>query len=192
MQTVQQQLAGLKLSGVRAALTLQQQQPVHYQELSFEERLSLLLEQEISLRDKRKIERLTRQARLRLKAELANVDYSASRQLDKATIRSLTKGEWVKHHQNILITGATGCGKTWLACALGHHYCQQGMSVFYFRLKQLLAQMYLAQAEGSYRKLLDKLANCSLLLLDDWGLEPLNPQPYYHQEARSSPNTLII
>ncbi|EFL92017.1 ISRin6, transposase orfB [Candidatus Regiella insecticola LSR1] len=106
----------------------------------------------------------------------SRVDYSASRQLDKATIRSLTQGEWLKHHQNILITGATGCGKTWLACALGHHYCQQGMSVFYFRLKQLLAQMYLAQAQGSYRKLLDTLANCSLLLLDDWGLEPLNSQ----------------
>ncbi|WP_320412375.1 ATP-binding protein [Candidatus Regiella insecticola] len=82
----------------------------------------------------------------------------------------------MKHHQNRLITGATGCGKTWLSCALGHHYCQQGMSVFYFRLKQLLAQMYLAQADGSYRKLLDKLTSCSLLLLDDWGLKPLNSQ----------------
>ncbi|MEA9446098.1 IS21-like element helper ATPase IstB [Candidatus Fukatsuia symbiotica] len=176
MQTVQQQLAGLKLTGVQAGLTLQQQQPVHYQELSFEERLSLLLDQEISLRNQRKIERLTCQARFRLKAELANIDYSASRQLDKAIIRSLTQGGWLKLHQNILITGATGGGKTWLACALGHHYCQQGMSVFYFRLKQLLAQMYLAQADGSYRKLLDKLANCHLLLLDDWGLEPLNTQ----------------
>jgi DNA replication protein DnaC len=175
MQTVQQQLAQLKLSGIQAGLTLQQQQPVHYQELSFEERLNLLLDQEMSLRDKRKIERLISQARFRLKAELTNVDYSASRQLDKATIRALAQGEWLKLHQNLLVTGATGCGKTWLACALGHQYCQRGMSVFYFRLKQLLAQMYLAQADGSYQKLLDKLTRCSLLLLDDWGLEPLNP-----------------
>lgn len=104
---------------MQAGLALQQQQPVHYQELSFEERLSLSLDQEISLRNQRKIERLTCQARFRLKAELANL---------------------------------------------------------YFRLKQLLAQMYLAQADRSYRKLLDKLANCHLLLLDDWGSEPLNPQ----------------
>ena len=79
-------------------------------------------------------------------------------------------------HQNILITGATGCGKTYLACAFGHQHCQQGQSVFYFRLKELLEKIFFAQADGTYRKLIGKLTNADLLILDDWGLEPLNAQ----------------
>lgn len=173
MQLLQQQLSQLKLSGLQAGLTLQCQQPAQYQELSFEERLSLLVEQEISQRETRKIERLTQQAKFRLRAELANIDYRASRQLDKVQIRSLAQGDWLRRHQNLLLTGATGCGKTWLACALGQHYCQQGSSVYYFRLKALLTQLYLAQAAGSYQKLLNKLTVCQLLIIDDWGLEPL-------------------
>ncbi len=82
------------------------------------------------------------------------------------------------HHgyQNILITGATGCGKTYLACALGYEHCLQGKSVYYVRLKALLESLFLAQADGSYRKLLAKLVNYDLLILDDWGLEPLTAQ----------------
>ena len=91
-------------------------------------------------------------------------------------IRSLAQGEWLCLHQNILITGATGCGKTYLACALGHNHCQQGENVYYFRLKELLEKMFMAQADGSYRKLINKLTSANLLILDDWGLEPLTPQ----------------
>ena len=93
-----------------------------------------------------------------------------------AKIRSLAQGEWLKHHQNLLLTGATGCGKTYLSCALGRHYCQQEHSVYYFRLKELLEKLFMAQADGSYRKLINKLKSCELLILDDWGLEPLNAQ----------------
>jgi len=145
-------------------------------ELAFEERLALLLDNEITQRDNRKIDRLTRQAKFRVSAQLAQFDYQSSRQINKAQIRSLGQGEWLRLHQNILITGATGCGKTYLTCALGYNHCQQGESVYYFRLKELLEKMYLAQADGSYRKLINKLSSASLLILDDWELEPLTVQ----------------
>lgn len=176
MQQVYQQLDHLKLSGLRDALVQQTEQPNLYNEQSFEERLSLLLANELNQRQQRKIERLTRQARFRVRAELANVDYQENRNLNKTQLRSLSQGEWLRLHQNLLITGATGCGKTYLACALGHHHCQQGDSVYYFRLKALLEKMYLAQAEGSYRKFINKITTANLLILDDWGLEPLNLQ----------------
>lgn len=176
MQHIVQQLNSLKLSGIRDALLLQNEQPNLYKEQSFIERLTLLLSQELSQREQRKIERLTRQARFRLRAEVAHIKYPAKRELDKAQIRSLAQGEWLRLHQNILLTGATGCGKTYIACALGHHHCQQGHTVFYFRLKELLEKMYLAQADGSYRKFINKLTSANLLIIDDWGLETLNVQ----------------
>ena len=176
MDTLIHHLNQLKLASVRQALKQQQTQPALYQELSFEERLCLLLEQELQGRGQRRIERLVTQARFRLKANLAQLDHRPQRNLDKGVIRSLAQGQWLDLHQNLLITGATGCGKTYLACALGHHHCQQGRSVHYFRLKQLLETLYLAQADGSYRRVLSKLASSELLILDDWGLEPLTPQ----------------
>lgn len=175
-QQINTQLATLKLSGIRAALSQQSEQPNLYVEQSFEERLCLLLDHEITQRDQRKIDRLTRQAKFRVNGTLAQLDYGASRQLNKTQIRSLAQGEWLRLHQNILITGATGCGKTYLACALGHNHCQQGENVYYFRLKELLEKMFMAQADGSYRKLINKLTSANLLILDDWGLEPLTPQ----------------
>lgn len=176
MKALYQQLNNLKLSGMRDALTLQTDQPNAYVELGFEERLALLLDSEITQRDNRKIERLTQQAKFRVSAQLSQLDYQSSRQINKAQMRSLAQGEWLRLHQNILITGATGCGKTYLACALGHNHCRQGESVYYFRLKELLEKMYLAQADGSYRKLINKLSSANLLILDDWGLEPLTVQ----------------
>lgn len=176
MQQLYQQLTQLKLAGFRQALAQQLEQPALYQELSFIERLTLLLEHEQQGRAQRRIERLVRQARFRLHAQLEQLDYRANRNLDKAHIRSLAQAQWLQLHQNLLITGATGCGKTYLACALGHHHCQQGFSVYYFRLKELLERMFLAQADGSYRRLVNRLAACDLLILDDWGLEPLSAQ----------------
>mgnify|MGYP006080605239 FL=1 len=175
-QQINTQLVTLKLSGIRDALSQQSEQPNLYVEQSFEERLCLLLDHEITQRDQRKIDRLTRQAKFRVNGTLAQLDYGASRQVNKTQIRSLAQGEWLRLHQNILITGATGCGKTYLACALGHNHCQQGENVYYFRLKELLEKMFMAQADGSYRKLINKLTSANLLILDDWGLEPLTPQ----------------
>ena len=176
MNTLTNQLTTLKLSGVKTALLQQIEQPNLYMEQSFEERLSLLLEYEITGREQRRIERLTKQAKFRLRANLQEIDYHIERGLSKGKIRSLAQGEWLKQHHNLLMTGATGCGKTYLSCALGYHYCQQEHSVYYFRLKELLEKLFMAQADGSYRKLISKLKGCELLILDDWGLEPLNAQ----------------
>lgn len=176
MSPLQHQLRQLKLSGVKAALQQQTEQVSLYLEQSFEERLSLLLAHEITGREQRRVERLTHQAKFRLRANLNDMDYSVNRQLSKDKVRSLAQGEWLKQSHNLLITGATGCGKTYLSCALGHHHCQQEYSVYYFRLKELLEKLFMAQADGSYRKQINKLKSCDLLILDDWGLEPLNAQ----------------
>jgi len=176
MQEMTQQLNQLKLSGVRDALEQRQAQANTYAELSFNERLQLLLAHELTRREQRRIERLLIQAKFRQKAQLNELQYTASRNIDKAQIRTLSQHEWLAHAHNLIITGATGCGKTYIACALGAEHCRQGMSVLYLRLKEMLEQMYLAQAEGTYRKLLDKLTKADLLIIDDWGLEPLNPQ----------------
>ena len=176
MNPLHQQLTQLKLGGVKVALQHQAQQANLYLEQSFEERLSLLLAHEITGREQRRVERLIKQARFRLKASINDIDYSAHRQLNKHMVRELAQGEWLRRGQNLLITGATGCGKTYLSCALGHHHCQQDQSVYYFRLKELLERLFMAQADGSYRKQINKLKACDLLILDDWGLEPLSAQ----------------
>ncbi|MGR3159762.1 IS21-like element helper ATPase IstB, partial [Vibrio vulnificus] len=147
--------------------------PSTYQEMSFEERLSLLLDEELTQRENKRIARLLKQAHFRLHAELEELDYRSGRGLEKTVIRNLASGQWLSRKQNILLTGATGCGKTYLACALGRHLCRQGHSVYYFRLKNLLEECYQSHADGSYPKLLGKLAKSALLIIDDWGLEPL-------------------
>ena len=171
-----QQLNQLRLSGIKLALEQQKQQPNTYSELSFDERLSLLLDYELTGREQRRIERLLRQAKFRINAELAEIDYAAQRGIHQSQIRSLAQGDWLIHQQNMIITGATGCGKTFLACALGRHYCRQEHHVYYFRLKSLLEDMLMAHADGSYNKLLFKLSKAKLIILDDWGLEPLTAQ----------------
>jgi len=174
MQNINHQLTQLKLTGMRDALEQQQLQANTYAELSFTERFQLLLANELTQREQRRIERLIKQAKFRQKAALADIQYKASRNLDKAQIRTLSQSDWLNHAHNLVITGATGCGKTYIACAIGAEHCRQGKAVFYFRLKALLEQMYLAQAEGSYRKLVTTLLKADLLIIDDWGLEPLN------------------
>jgi DNA replication protein DnaC len=176
MQQLNQQLTELKLTGLRDVLRQQNEQLSLYSEQSVEERLTRLLSQALLQRDTRKIDRLTQQAKFRVRATLEQLNYHADRQLNKAQLRSLAQGEWLRLHQNILITGSAGCGKTYLACALGHSHCQQGYSLLYFRLKELLEKLMLAQADGSYRSFITKISKATLLIIDDWGLAPLTVQ----------------
>lgn len=139
--------------------------------LAFDERFSLLVDAESLFRDTRALTRRLKEAKLRLpQACLEDLDYAPRRGLDRTVIRQLALGRWIVEHHNLLITGATGVGKTFLACALGQQACRQGHRVIYRRLPRLFADLALAHADGSYIALLARLARVDVLLLDDWGL----------------------
>jgi DNA replication protein DnaC len=175
-QHLSEQLSNLRLSHVSSALEVQNSQPQHYQDLSFQARLSLLLDEEILQRDQRKIERLIKQAKFRLQAHPEQIDYRAGRGIEKAKVRSLLEGHWLTHHQNLIFTGATGCGKTFMGCAIGQYFCQQGKQVRYFRLKGLQEHLQQVHGDGSYPRFLTQLNKCQILIIDDWGMESLTAQ----------------
>ena len=170
-----EKLQALKLTGMVAALIDQMALP-DIEELAFEERLGLLVDREITERDNRRLTSRLRRARLRHNAALEDIDYRSPRGLDKGLIQSLAACQWAKEHLNILITGPTGVGKTWLACALAHKACREGYTVQYIRLSQLLRELMIAKGDGRYPKLLANLAKVDVLLLDDWGLIKLNAE----------------
>ena len=171
-----QQLNDLRLSTMMHSLKLQEEQPNLYSDLSFHDRLSLLLGEEITTREQRKIDRLVKQAKFRLAAHPSQIDYRSSRGIEKSKIRSLLEGHWLQYHQNLIFTGATGCGKTYLGCAIGHYFCQQGIAVRYFRIKGLQEQLKQVHGEGSYSRFLAQLNKTPILILDDWGMETLTSQ----------------
>jgi DNA replication protein DnaC len=168
-------LRDLKLGGMAAALEIQQTQPGTYDDLPFTDRLELLLDRECQTRNHRKQDRLIRQARFKLRACVQDIDYQHPRNLQKAQVVRLAQSDWLARGQNLLVTGPCGSGKTYLACALGHSACLNGISTRYYRLSRLLLELTQAKADGTYQKLLNQLAKVQLLILDDWGLEPLKP-----------------
>lgn len=163
------QLNQLRLFGMARALAEQQAIP-DLNHLSFEERLGLLVEREVSERESRLTSSRLRRAKLKQAAVAEDVDYRAARSLDRALFNRLLVGTWVAEHQNVLITGPTGVGKTWLACALANQACRQGRSVLYLRVPRLFEEMAVAHGDGRYNKLLAQLAKTDVLVLDDWGL----------------------
>jgi len=172
VQPLLDKLTQLRLPAFRAALEEQLHNP-QYAELTFEERLGLLIDQECTSRDNKRLQRRLKAARLPLPATIEDLDLSPSRGLDRGLVLQLAQGEWIHQHLNILVLGATGVGKTFLSCALAHSACRQNLSVRYLRTSRLLQQAHLAQADGSYPKLLDTLARTQLLVLDDWLRDPL-------------------
>ena len=165
------QMRQLRVPAMAAALEQQWQTPSTYDELAFEERLTLLVEQEHLSRDNNRIKRLRKNANLRLQAKPEDLRYSAARGLRKEQVQPLLEGRHLLYHQNALITGPAGSGRTFLACALGEQACRQNYRVQYHRLSHLLESLKLGHVDGSYLKVLDKLQKVDLLLLDDWGLE---------------------
>ncbi|MDA8191827.1 MAG: IS21-like element helper ATPase IstB [Gammaproteobacteria bacterium] len=165
-------LNALKLHGMAAALSEQMTQSAA-QGLSFEERIGLLVEREAVFRENRRLTRLLQQAQLKERACLEDLDFRARRGLDRAHIATLTACDWIRVGQNLLIQGATGCGKTFLACALAHQACRQGLSALYVRAPRLFEELTLAHADGSFRKRLALLAKTSLLVIDDFAISPL-------------------
>jgi DNA replication protein DnaC len=168
-------LQRLRLTGMYKALQEQLQMP-DIDSLRFEERLGLMLERELTERETRRLRTRLKQAKLRENAAIEDIDYRANRGLDKGLMTRLAACQWIGEHLNVLITGPTGVGKTWIACALAQKACREGFSARYVRLPRLLQQLGIARADGSYPKLLAELARTDLLVLDDWGLTPLHDE----------------
>ncbi len=167
------QLKQLKLHGMTQALSGQLEQPGTYEGLSFEERLQLLTDSECQDRNQRKQQRLLKAAQFKMAANVKEIDYQHPRGLKQSMIASLLQCDWLSKTQNLLMTGPCGSGKTYIACALGHSACMKGYRVKYYRLSRLLLELAQTKADGSYSKALQSLAKLDLLILDDWGLEPL-------------------
>lgn len=169
-----QTLRSLKLSGMADGLEQQLAQPSTHEELSFEERLGLLVDRENTHRNNNKITRLLKAAKLKLHAHPEDIDYRHPRGLNKSQFAGLLSSQWVHQHHNVLITGPTGCGKTYLGCVLATQACRHGLSVRYFRTSRLLEALSIAHGDGRFPRLVQQLAKADLLVLDDWGLEKMN------------------
>ena len=168
-----EKLRALKLDALAAAWAAQQQDAALSQ-LSFDERFGLLVEAEWLARENKRLARALQEAKLKLsQACLEAIDYPAARELDRALVRQLATCRWVAEHQNVLITGATGVGKSFLACALAHQACRQGYRALYRRASRLFHELALARADGTYVRLLAKVARVDVFVLDDWALTPV-------------------
>lgn len=171
-----EKLHALKLDALAAAWTEQQHQ-AETTALAFDERLALLVEAEWIARENKRLARALQEAKLKLPhACLEAIDYPARRELDKAVIRQLATCRWIAEHQQVLVTGATGTGKTFIACALANQACRRGYRAYYRRASRLFDDLKLARADGTYGRLLGKLARMDVLLIDDWGLAPPQEQ----------------
>jgi DNA replication protein DnaC len=167
-----EKLHALKLDALAAAWTEQQHQ-ADLTALAFDERLGLLVEAEWHARETKRLAR-AQEAKLKpRRPALKPIDYPARRELDKAVIRQLATCRWVEEHHNVILVGATGTGKSFLACALAHQACRKGFRAGYRRASRLFHELALARADGTYVRLLTKLARLDVLVVDDWGLAPV-------------------
>jgi DNA replication protein DnaC len=166
-------LRELRLMGMADAYEIQLRD-ADAQALSFDERLGLLTDQEWSRRQRRRLARRLQEAKLPLNATVEDLDYTVPRGLDRALIRTLAQGRWIHEHLPTLVTGPAGVGKTYVASALGNAACRQGCTARYYRVSRLLADLGIAKADGSYPRLLARLAKTDVLIVDEWGLVPMS------------------
>ena len=168
-------LKALRLGGMLAALADQEALP-EVDALSFEERLGLLVDRELTARMNRKVTIRLGRAKLRQQAVMEDIDFRTGRNLDRSQILALSSCEWIRRRENCIITGPTGVGKSFLGCALANKACRDGLEVLYHRLPRLFGELVVAKAEGSYARKIYALAKCDLLVLDDWGIAPFNDE----------------
>jgi DNA replication protein DnaC len=165
----------MKLEGMVQAFTEQLEMNAAT-ELCFEERLGLLVDREATFRDNKRFSTKLRNAKLRHQASLENIDYSHPRHLDRSLMQNLASCNWLKQKHNLILTGPTGVGKTYLACALGHQACRYDFSAIYQQTSRLLQELVISKGDGRYVRMLTKLSKTNLLILDDWGLDTPTPE----------------
>jgi len=167
-----EKLSAMRLTGMAKAMA-EQMEMSDINSLSFEDRLGLMVDREMIDRENRRLETRLRKAKLRVQACVEDIDFRQRRGLDKSLVMSLASCDWIKKRQNLIITGPTGAGKTYLACALVHKACLEGQNSLYRRLPNLLREIAIARGDGSYPKIMAAYARAELLALDDWGLDRL-------------------
>jgi DNA replication protein DnaC len=170
-----ERLRGLGMAAMADAF-LETQGHANAAELSREDWLGLLLEREVTARDNQRLGRRLRQAKLRQNAVVEDTDFRTPRGLDRALFHKLAGCDWIRHSQHLVISGPTGVGKSWLACALGHKACREGFSVVYRRAPRLFGELATARGEGRLPRVLAALERTRLLIIDDWGPEPLTAE----------------
>ncbi len=175
MKVIENQLSQLRLYGLKKSWTALLETRKN-NELSLNEGLEILLQAELQDRVNRRFDRLRKTARFRYQASLEELMYDASRGLNKSLITTLSSGDYISNGESVLITGATGCGKSFISSALGHHACAQGFKVAYFNVQKLLQQTKMARIEGTIYQLMNKISKANLLILDDFGLTHLEKQ----------------
>lgn len=177
-QTIEK-LSQMKLHGMAAAFQQQLEQP-SLTGMSFEDRLAMLVDHEWNSREDRKLTKRLRMARLRTNATVEDIDYQHPRGLDKSVIRSLASCQWIRSHQNVIVTGPTGIGKSYLAEAFVNKACREGFTAVRYRYSELFGEMEIARADGSYFKFLGGLSKFELIAIDDWAMEPLTEDDRRH------------
>ncbi|MBU1567641.1 MAG: IS21-like element helper ATPase IstB [Proteobacteria bacterium] len=170
-----EKLTSMRFSGMAAALERQMRMD-GLEEMGFEERLGLLLDHELAVRETRRMKTRLSKAKLRQNGSIEDIDFRHPRGLDKSLVLRLSDCQWIKDHNSLIITGPTGVGKSYLACAFAQKACREGYSALYLRMTKLFEDMSLAKGDGRYLKLLTSIGKADLLVLDDFGLMPLNQE----------------
>ena len=168
-----EKLHAMRLSAMARAFQEQTANP-NMAQLSFEERFGLIVDQQSTELEDRRMQSRLKSAKLRLSATVEDLDFRSSRNMDRSLVMSLAQNQWVRSHQNILITGPTGAGKSYLACALAQKACRDGHVTAYQRLPRLLNELAVARHDGRYHKLMAQLIKCEVLVLDDLLIAPIS------------------